>query len=104
MPTLKSVTLCTFDSKQVISEVFGPGGSVADISYFDVNSRPQQVEGAALPWSMTITADSPAIIGSVVAQAGNDNIGCRIVVDGVVEVERISDEVKAFTHCLVTGG
>ncbi len=94
----------SFDSKQVIYEVFGPAGSVADISYFDANARPQQVDGAALPWSLKITANSQSIVGSVVAQADSDNIGCRIVVDGVVEAERISDEVKAYTHCLVTGG
>ena len=44
-----------FNPKQVIYEVFGPAGTVADISYFDVNSEPQQVDGAPLPWSLTIT-------------------------------------------------
>lgn len=92
------------DSKQVIYEVFGPAGSVADISYFDANSRPQQVDGAALPWSSMITANSQSIVGSVVAQSDSNNIGCRIVVDGVVKAERSSDEVKAYTHCLVTNG
>ncbi len=87
--------------KQLIYEVFGPAGAVADISYFDVNSQPQQVEGASLPWSMTITPDSPAVIGSIVAQGNDNSIGCRIVVDGDVKVERISSEVKAFTHCLL---
>jgi Mycobacterium membrane protein len=40
---------------------FGPVGTVADISYFDVNSDPQRV------------------VGDVVAQGDSDNIGCRIV-------------------------
>jgi len=93
-----------FNPKQVVYEVFGPAGTVADISYFDVNSQPQQVDGAALPWSLTITANSQSVVGSVVAQGDSDSIGCRIVVDGDVKAERISDEVNAYTHCLITGG
>ena len=63
-------------------EVFGPTGTVADISYFDVNSQPQQVDGASLPWSLKITTTSPSVVGSVVAQGDSDSIGCRIVVNG----------------------
>jgi hypothetical protein len=93
----------TFRPKQLVYEVFGPAGTVANISYFDLNSQPQQVTGASLPWSLTITSDSPSVIGSIVAQGNNNSIGCRIVVDGDVKVERISNEVKAFTHCLLEG-
>lgn len=94
----------SLDPKQVIYEVFGPAGSVADINYFDVNSQPQQVDGAALPWSLTIKANSPSVVGSIVAQSDSDSIGCRILVNGKVRAERISDEVNAYTHCLVTDG
>jgi MmpS family membrane protein len=93
----------SFNPKQVVYEVFGPPGTVADISYFDVNSQPQQVDGASLPWSLKITTDSPSVVGSVVAQGDSDSIGCRIVVNGEVKAERISKEVNAFTHCLVKG-
>jgi hypothetical protein len=89
--------------KQVIYEVFGPAGTVANISYFDVNSEPQQVDGARLPWSLTITTTSPSVVGSVVAQGNSDSIGCRIVVNGEVKAEKISNEVNALTHCLVKG-
>jgi MmpS family membrane protein len=92
-----------FNPKHVIYEVFGPAGTVADVSYFDVNSEPQQVDGARLPWSLTITTTLPAIVASVVAQGDSDNIGCRIVVDGEIKAERTSNEVNAFTHCLVRG-
>jgi len=92
-----------FKPKQMIYEVFGPAGTVADISYFDVNSEPQQVRGARLPWSLTITATAPSVVGSIVAQGDSDSIGCRIVVDGEVKAERMSNEVNAYTHCLVTG-
>ncbi|WP_428341163.1 MmpS family transport accessory protein [Mycobacterium sp.] len=89
--------------KSVVYEIFGPVGTVADISYFDVNSDPQRVDGARLPWSIKITADSPAVVGNVVAQGDSDNIGCRILVDGQVKAERISNEVNAFTYCRVKG-
>lgn len=89
--------------KTVVFEVFGPVGTVADISYFDVNSDPQRVHGARLPWSMQITTNSPAVVGNVVAQGDSNSIGCRIVVDGHVKAERISNEVNAFTYCRVRG-
>jgi hypothetical protein len=93
----------SFKPKQLTYEVFGPAGTVADISYFDVNSQPQQVDGASLPWSLKITTTSPSVVGSVVAQGDSDSIGCRIVVNGEVKAERISNEENAFTHCLVKG-
>lgn len=89
--------------KQMIYEVFGPSGTVADISYFDVNSQPRQVDGARLPWSLKITTTSPSVVGSIVAQGDSDSIGCRIVVNGEIKAERISNEVNAYTHCLVKG-
>lgn len=91
----------SFNPKQMTYEVFGPTGTVADISYFDVNSEPQQVDGAPLPWSLKITATSQSVVGSIVAQGDSDSIGCRIVVGGEVRAERISDGVNAYTHCLV---
>ena len=78
-------------------------GTVADISYFDVNSDPQRVDGARLPWTIKITTNSPAVVGNVVAQGDSNSIGCRIVVDGHVKAERISNEVNAFAYWLVKG-
>src|SRR6185437_3373624 len=89
--------------KSVIYEVFGPVGTVADISYFDVNSDPQRVDGSRLPWTIKITTNSPAVVGNVVAQGDSNSIGCRIVVDGHVKAERISNEVNAFTYCRIKG-
>jgi hypothetical protein len=89
--------------KSVTYEIFGPVGTVADISYFDVNSDPRRVDGARLPWSIKLTASRPAVVGNVVAQGDSTSIGCRIVVDGQVKAERISNEVNAFTYCRVKG-
>lgn len=90
--------------KQVRYEVFGAAGTVADISYFNASAEPQHVDGAQLPWSMTMSVNSPSVVADVVAQGDSGSIGCRILVDSEVKVERISDDVNAFTHCLVTGG
>jgi hypothetical protein len=90
-----------FDPTQLSYEVFGPSGTVADISYLDVNADPQHVDGARLPWSLKITATSPSVVGNVIAQGDSDSIGCRIVVDGVVKAERITHGVSAFTFCVL---
>lgn len=90
-------------AKQVLYQVFGPAGTVADISYFDVDAQPQRVDGAHLPWSLTMTINSPAVVADIVAQGDRHSIGCRILVDGKVKAERVSNGVNAYTHCLVQG-
>lgn len=92
-----------YNPKEVLYEVFGPANTVASISYFNANSEPQEVKHASLPWSMTITMNSPAVVANVVAQGDSNSIGCRIVVDGQVKAERITNDVNAYTYCLVQG-
>jgi hypothetical protein len=74
---------------------------VADISYFDVDGEPRFIHGASLPWSQEFAITAAAGLGNVAAQGDSDSIGCRIVVDGVVKAEKITDEVHAFTFCLL---
>jgi Mycobacterium membrane protein len=90
-----------FNPKRMMYQVFGPPGTVATISYFDVNADPRRVEGARLPWSLEFASTEATAVGSVVAQGDSDSIGCRIVVDGEVKAERVSNEVNAFTFCLL---
>jgi hypothetical protein len=90
-----------FNPKHVRYEVFGPPGTVAKISYFDANSDPQHADGVRLPWSLDITTNLASIVGNVVAQGDSDSIGCRILVDGVVKAEKTTNEVNAFTFCLL---
>ena len=90
-----------FNPKRIVYEVFGPPGTTADISYFDVNGDPQRIDGAALPWSLHVTTDKAAVMGNLMARASGDTVGCRITVDDVVKAERISNEVHAYTFCLV---
>jgi len=92
-----------FNPKRLTYEVFGAPGTVADISYFDVNADPQRVDGAQLPWTLKLTTKAAAVMGNIVAQGNSNTIGCRIIVDGVVKAEKISHEVNAFTYCVLKG-
>ena len=58
-----------FDPKHLTYEVFGPPGTVAKISYFDVNADPKRVEGARLPWSLTFA------MTEATAERGNTSDG-----------------------------
>ncbi len=90
-----------FNPKRITYEIFGPPGTVADISYFDVNSEPQRVQDVALPWQLELVTTQAAVVGSIMAQGNSNSIGCRITVDGEVKAERISNEVNAYTFCLL---
>jgi MmpS family membrane protein len=92
-----------FNPKRLTYEVFGPPGTVADISYFDVDADPKRVDGARLPWTLNLTTTSAAVMGNIVAQGNSNSIGCRIVVDGVVKAEKTTHEVNAFTYCVLKG-
>src|ERR1700709_996633 len=48
-----------FNPKHVVMEVFGPPGTVATITYLDVNAQPQRVDDAALPWAYDTTTTQP---------------------------------------------
>lgn len=90
-----------FNPKRLTYEVFGPPGTVADINYFDVNADPKLIKQASLPWSVKFETTKAAVVGSIVAQGDGNSIGCRILVDGEVKAERVSNEVNAFTFCLL---
>lgn len=97
----KSDELNKFNAKQLKYEIFGPAGTVADISYFNIDAEPTRVDGAQLPWVLDISTTAPAVMGNIVAQGDSNTIGCRITVDGVVKAERVSNEVNAYTFCVV---
>jgi hypothetical protein len=90
-----------YNPKQLTYEVFGPPGTVANISYFDGDSEPKHVTGANLPWSFQFALTEASGAATLLAQGDSDSIGCRIVVDGEVKAERISNQVSAFTYCML---
>jgi len=90
-----------FDPKRLTYEVFGPPGTLADISYFDEDSNPQFVEKVSLPWSLHFDIGKTTAVGSIMAQGDSDTIGCRIIVDDEVKAEKVSNQTNAFTSCLL---
>lgn len=93
-----------FNPKHVVMEVFGPPGTVATITYLDVNAQPQRADAVTLPWAYDTTTTQPAVFVNVAAQGDSDSIGCRIKIDDVVKDERTVNTLNAFTYCLDKSG
>ena len=89
-----------FDPKVVKYEIFG-SGTYADINYLDLDAKPQRVDGAALPWSLTLQTTAPSAAPNIVAQGDGGTITCRITVDDEVKDERTRNGVNAQTFCFV---
>ncbi len=90
-----------YDPKQLVYEVFGPPGTVANISYFDEETEPRYITDVSLPWSIQFDIGNATAVSSLMAQGNSDSIGCRITVDGEVKAEKVSNNVNAFTSCLL---
>ncbi len=93
-----------FNPKRVQLEVFGDPGTTATITYMDVESTPQRVDNAALPWTYDGSTTTPAVLLNLQAQGTGYTLGCRITVDGVVKVERSSEGTSAYVFCLDKSG
>jgi hypothetical protein len=93
-----------FNPKHVVMEVFGPPGTVATITYLDVNAQPQRADDVTLPWSYDTTTTQPAVFVNVQAQGDSDSIGCRITIDDAVKDERSVNNLNAYTFCLDKSG
>jgi Mycobacterium membrane protein len=93
-----------FNPKHVLIEVFGPPGTVATITYLDVNIQPQRADDVTLPWAYDTTTTQPSVFVNVQAQGNSDWIGCRITIDDVVKDERSVNTLNAFTYCLDKSG
>jgi hypothetical protein len=89
-----------FNPKVVKYEIYG-NGSYADINYLDLDSQPVRVDGAALPWTLTLSTTDPSVFPNIVAQGDSTDLTCRITVDDVVKDVRTSTGVTAQTFCLV---
>ncbi|RAV09788.1 hypothetical protein DQP55_16615 [Mycolicibacterium sp. GF69] len=89
-----------FDPKVIKYEIFGTG-SYADINYLDLDARPQRIDGASLPWSLTLQTTAPSAAPNIVAQGDGASITCRITVDDEIKDERTSTGVNAQTFCFV---
>jgi hypothetical protein len=50
-----------FSPKHVVLQVFGPPGTVATITYLDINAQPQRADAVTLPWTYDTTTTQPAV-------------------------------------------
>ncbi len=103
-PSGSANDIVPFNPKRVVMEVFGPPGTVATITYTDVNAQPQRADSVSLPWSYDTTTTQPAVFVNVSAQGDSDSLGCRIKIDDVVKDERSVNTLNAFTYCLDKSG
>lgn len=99
-----SPSITPFNPKRVLLEVFGEPGATARISYTDIHAQPQHVEGTTLPWAYEDTTTAPAVVVNIMAQSDGYTLGCRIVIDGVVKVEKVVEAPSAYTYCLDKSG
>ena len=93
-----------FNPKRVQLEVFGDPGATATITYMDVNSTPQRVDNAPLPWTYRDSTTTPAVVVNIQAQGDGSTLGCRITIDDVVKVERTANSANAYVYCLDKSG
>lgn len=89
-----------FDPKVLTYEIFGSPGAVVDINYLDLDAKTQRVDGAVLPWSITLQTTAPSAMAHIVAQGNASRIGCRIIVDDELRQESLSTGVNAQTYCI----
>ncbi|MBU8808691.1 MmpS family protein [Mycolicibacterium goodii] len=90
-----------FDPKVLTYEIFGPEGAAVDVNYVDLEGEPQRVDGAILPWSVTLQTTEPSAAANIVAQGKTSFLGCRVTVDGEVKDERTSTGTNVQTFCIV---
>ena len=103
-PSAGANEIVPFNPKHVVLEVFGPPGTVATITYLDVNAQPQRADGVPLPWAYDATTMQPSVFVNVAAQGDSSSLGCRIKIDDVVKDERTVNTLNAYTYCLDKSG
>ena len=91
-----------FSPKQVTYELSGSIGDGAMLVWADVDGHPHRVDLTTLPWSHTETTTLTVVSGSISAQVhGGDQLGCRILVNGVVRDEQSETRQDAHVFCIV---
>ena len=89
-----------FKPKVVKYEIFGAAHR-ANVNYLDLSAQPQRLDGAPLPWTLTVSTTAPSVVPNLSAQSDGDVIGCRITVDDEVKDEKVANGVHALTFCMV---
>lgn len=90
-----------FTPKQLTYELFGSLGDGGMLSYVDIDGHPHKVDVTELPWSHTETTTLTVVSGSISAQVHGGQVGCRMLVNGVVRDEQSATHEDADVTCRV---
>ena len=90
-----------FTPKQLTYEVFGSVGDGGMLSYVDIDGHPHKVDVTELPWTHTETTTLTVVSGSISVQVSGGEVGCRMLVNGVVRDEQSATHAEADVTCRV---
>lgn len=90
-----------FTPKQLTYELFGDVGASGLLVYIDLEAHPHRVDVTELPWSHTETTTLTVVSGSISAQVRGGQVGCRMLVNGVVRDEQSTTREDADVTCRV---
>jgi hypothetical protein len=90
-----------FNLKRITYEVFGSVGGGGKLVYVDIDGHPHQVDVTTLPWSHTETTTLTVASGSISVHVQGGQVGCRMLVDGVVRDEQSDNHENADVECRV---
>jgi hypothetical protein len=87
--------------KELTYELFGSPGDGGMLVYVDIDGHPHQAGITTLPWSHTETTTLTVVSGSISAQVHGGQVGCRMLVNGVVRDEQSDTHGDAHVMCRV---
>jgi len=90
-----------FNPKRLTYEVFGSPGTGGKLVYVDIEGHPHPVDITTLPWSHTETTTLTVASGSISVHVHGGQVGCRMLVDGVVRDEQSGNHEDADVECRV---
>jgi len=90
-----------FTPKRLTYELFGSVGEGGMLVWVDIDGHPHKVDLTTLPWSHTETTTLTVVSGSISAQVHGGQVGCRLLVNGVVRAEQSDTHQDAHVFCLV---
>ena len=90
-----------FNLKRITYEVYGSAAQGGKLVYIDIDGHPHQVDFTTLPWSHTETTTLTVASGSISVHVHGGQVGCRMLVDGVVRDQQSDDHQDADVECRV---
>ena len=90
-----------FNIKRLTYELSGSVGDGGMLVWVDIDGHPHQVNLTSLPWSHTEATTLTVVSGSISAQVRGGQVGCRLLVNGVVRAEQSDTHPDAHVFCLV---